>query len=69
MCLNEKSPSVIPTEDLRRVCMVLIKDTDQVDKELGVVPLNDGYLIGLKHHRLGFKIMFLDDWQLFSTFS
>lgn len=68
MCLNEKSPSVIPTEDLRRVCLILIKDTDEVDKELGVGPLNDGYLIGLKHHRLGFKIMYLYNSGRLATF-
>ena len=68
MCLNEKMPSAIPTDDLRKVCLILIKDTDSVDKELGVGPLNDGYLIGLKHHRLGFKIMYLYNSGRLSTF-
>lgn len=35
------------------------KKEEQLKKELGVGPLNDCYLIGLKHHRLGFKIFYL----------
>ena len=58
MCLNDKSSS-IQTGDLNKVCFILINDYDDEDKELGVGPLNDGYLIGLKHYRLGFKVFYL----------
>lgn len=59
MCLNDKSETTIPTEELHKVCFVIINDYNKEDKELGVGPLNDGYLIGLKHHRLGFKVFYL----------
>ena len=60
MSLNEKTTSSIPTGDLDKVCFILINDyDDDEDYDLGVGPLNDGYLIGLKHHRLGFKVFYL----------
>ena len=59
MCLNEKPTSSISTSNLDKVCFLLINDYDDEDKKLGVGPLNDGYLIGLKHHRLGFKVFYL----------
>ncbi|KAK8894827.1 hypothetical protein M9Y10_023265 [Tritrichomonas musculus] len=59
MCLNDKSSSIIQISDLNKVCFILINDYDEEDKELGVGPLNDGYLVGLKHHRLGFKVFYL----------
>ena len=64
MCLNEKTTSIISTADLDKVCFILINDYDDEDKELGVGPLNDGYLIGLKHHRLGFKVFYLYNSKL-----
>ena len=59
MCLNDKLTSEVQTEFLDKVCFILINDYDSEDKELGVGPLNDGYLVGLKHHRLGFKVFYL----------
>ena len=59
MRLNEKNTSDLPTCDLNKVCFILINDYDEEDHELGVGPLNDGYLVGLKHHRLGFKVFYL----------
>ena len=60
MCLNEKSTDSIPIGDLDKVCFILINDYDNdKDYDLGVGPLNDGYLIGLKHHRFGFKVFYL----------
>ena len=63
MCLNDKQAVSIPVEHLNRVCFILINDYDDEDKELGVGPLNDGYLVGLKHHRLGFKVFYLYNAQ------
>ena len=59
MCLNEKSSGDIPTSELDKVCFILMNDYEKDEKELGVGPLNDGYLIGLNHHRLGFKVFYL----------
>ncbi|KAK8834137.1 hypothetical protein M9Y10_019525 [Tritrichomonas musculus] len=59
MCLNNRATTSIPTEDLNKVCFIIMNDYDDDDKELGVGPLNDGYLVGLKHHRLGFKVFYL----------
>lgn len=59
MCLNDKSKETIPTEELNKVCFIIINDYDKEDKELGVGPLNDGYLISLKHHRLWYKVFYL----------
>ncbi|KAK8835485.1 hypothetical protein M9Y10_046128 [Tritrichomonas musculus] len=59
MCLNNKPTSSIPPGDLNKNCLILINDYYKENYELDVGPLNDGYLIGLKHHRLGFKIFFL----------
>ncbi|KAK8872208.1 hypothetical protein M9Y10_007973 [Tritrichomonas musculus] len=64
MRLNDKPIRIIPVGDLDKVCFILINDYEEeslIDKErdLGVGPLNDGYLVGLKHHRLGFKVFYL----------
>lgn len=67
MKLNDKPIRNIPIGDLNKVCFILMNDYEddnnfyqyQKERELGVGPLNDGYLFGLKHHRLGFKIFYL----------
>ena len=60
MCLNDKPSTNLPTGDLDKVCFILVNDYEEDDNnELGVGPLNDGYLVGLKHHRLGFKVFYL----------
>lgn len=60
ICLNDKVPEDIQKDDLDKVCLILINDyVDDRSNELGVGPLNDGYLIGIKHHRIGFKIFYL----------
>ena len=59
MCLNNKNSSSIPTNELNKVCLILINTYEDEDTDLGVGPLNDGYLIGLKHHRLGYTIFYL----------
>lgn len=59
MCLNNKSSNNINVSDLNKVCFILINSYEDKENDLGVGPLNDGYLVGLKHHRLGFKIFYL----------
>ena len=58
-CLNDKSPICIPKDELTKVCFITINDYYNEPKDLGVGPLNDGYLVGLKHLRLGYKIFYL----------
>ena len=59
MCLNNKDSSSIPTNELSKVCLILINTYEDEDTDLGVGPLNDGYLVALKHHRLGYKVFYL----------
>lgn len=59
MCVNGKSSSEINPEYLDKVCFVFINSYKKKDSYLGVGPLNDGYLVGLNHHRLGYKIFYL----------
>lgn len=54
--VNDKPTTSIPTENLDKFCFLLINDYKE---KMGVGPLNDGYLVGLKHHKLGFKIFYL----------
>lgn len=58
-CLNEANISEVPTEDLQKVCLILINnyEHDKHDPKIGA--MNDGYLLGLQHHRLGFKVFYL----------
>ncbi|KAK8834655.1 hypothetical protein M9Y10_026473 [Tritrichomonas musculus] len=58
-CLNESNPSDVPTENLQKVCFLLVNNYahDKHDPKIG--PMNDAYLIGLHHHRLGFKVFYL----------
>ena len=59
MCLNGKDPSKIPIRDLDKVCFILINTYEDTEDDLGVGPLNDGYIIGSDHHNLGFKVFYL----------
>lgn len=56
ICLTNKTITDIPDSKFEKVCFILIND---FEKDLGVGPLNDGYLIALNHHRLGYKIFYL----------
>lgn len=58
-CLNDKSPICIPRDELTKICYITINDYDKNKKDLGVGPLNDGYLVALKHVRLGYKVYYL----------
>ena len=61
MCMNDKDPSCIPIGELNRVCFILVNTYEDTDDDLGVGPLNDGYLVGLNHHRLECKVFYLYD--------
>ena len=56
LCLNDRDITDIPKTDLDKVCFILINDCD---KELGVGPINDGYLIALNHKKMGYKVYYL----------
>lgn len=60
MCLNNKSASDIPTGDLDKVCLILVND-NYSDKNYGVGPLNDGYLVCKNLHSFGYKIFYLNN--------
>lgn len=73
MCLNDKSTGDIPTSDLDKVCFILMNNNSNKNKKFDVGPLNDGYLIGLYHHRLGYKVFYLynsgsDEFKAFLGF-
>ena len=60
--LNHVSRDEIPIEGLNKVCLILMNNFnseqyDKYDPQIG--PLNDGYLVALIHHRLGFKVFYL----------
>ena len=57
--LNHISRNEMPTEGYDKVCLILMNNFkhDKHDPKVGV--MNDGYLFGLYHHRLGFKIFYL----------
>ena len=62
MHLNKKETSYVSTKDLDKVCFILINDYDDLrKKDLGVGPLNDGYLVAIKHFRRGYKVFYLYD--------
>ena len=62
MKLNKKDTSFICPTDLDKVCFILMNDYDDIKKkDLGVGPLNDGYLIAHKLFQRGFKIFYLYD--------
>lgn len=58
-CLNTSNISEVPTEGLQKVCLLLINNYEHDKHDPKVGPLNDAYLFGLHHHRLGFKVFFL----------
>ena len=61
MCLNDKTPEMIPTAELDSVCFILSNTYNKQGLELGIGPLNDGYMFGLNFHRFGYKIFYLHD--------
>ncbi|KAK8899574.1 hypothetical protein M9Y10_001890 [Tritrichomonas musculus] len=58
-CLNHVSRNEMPKEGYDKVCLILMNnyEHDKHDPQVGV--MNDGYLFGLYHHRLGFKVFYL----------
>lgn len=60
MCLNEKQPSDLPVNDMDNVCFILINDYENKHKyELGVGPLNDGYIFANHMNKMGYKVFYL----------
>ena len=60
ICLNGKTIDDIPVESLDRVCFLLINDYDKVKySELGMGPLNDGYLFAITQYRLDYNVFYL----------
>lgn len=58
-CLNKINIQNIQAEKFSKVCLILINNVGQ-DKNINKVgELNDGYLFGLYHNRLGFKVFYL----------
>ena len=57
--LKHVSRNEIPTNGYDKVCLILINNFkhDKHDPKVGA--MNDGYLFGLYHHRLGFKVFYL----------
>lgn len=62
-CLNEENVDEIPTTELTRVCLILINNYEHEKHDPKIGSMNDGYLLGLNHHRLGFKIFYLYNCQ------
>lgn len=58
-CLNDATCEEIPILGLDRVCLILINNYEHDKHDPKIGPMNDGYLIGLYHHRLGYKIFYL----------
>lgn len=59
ICLNGYPTSMISGNALDKVCFILINNFEKENDEHEVGPLNDGYLVGLKHYRHGFKVFYL----------
>lgn len=55
--LNKVNIDNISNEKYSKVCLILIK-SDQGESMNKVGELNDGYLFGLYHNRLGFKVFY-----------
>lgn len=59
--LNDRKIATIENERLEKVCFILINSYRDRKHDLGIGPLNDGYLVGLKHYKLGYKVFYLYD--------
>ena len=61
ICLNYKIPETIPLGELDKICLIVSHTYERDDYRLGVGPLNDGYLVGVHYHRLGFKVFYFNN--------
>lgn len=59
VCLNKKTSTKINSNNLDKVCFIIINTYEKDNQNLGKGPLNDGLLIGINHHRLGYKVFYL----------
>ena len=57
--LEHVSRNEMPTQGYDKVCLILVNNFKHDKHDPKVGPMNDGYLFGLYHHRLGFKVFYL----------
>ena len=57
--LNRVSREEMPKEGYDKVCLILMNNINHTKHAPKIGALNDGYLFGLYHHRLGFKVFYL----------
>lgn len=60
-CLNHVSRNDMPKEGYDKVCLILINNFEHHKHDPQIGAMNDGYLFGLYHHRLGFKVFYLNN--------
>ena len=58
-CLNHESSDNMPKEGYDKVCLILMNNYEHHKHDAKIGAMNDGYLFGLYHHRLGFKVFYL----------
>lgn len=58
-CLNHVSRDEMPKEGYDKVCLILMNNIHHKKHDPKIGALNDGYLFGLYHHRLGFRVFYL----------
>ena len=49
----------MPKEGCDKVCLILMNNYEHHKHDARIGAINDGYLFGLYHHRLGFKVFYL----------
>lgn len=57
--LNSREIHNISFYNHDKVCFILINTYENENQDLGIGPLNDGFHIGLYHHRLDYKVYYL----------
>ena len=58
-CLNHVSRDEMPKEGYDKVCLILMNTLEHKKHDPKIGALNDGYLFGLYHHHLGFRVFYL----------
>ena len=58
-CLNNVDPANFSNEKYDKVCLILISKSQRQKPISQVGELNDAYMFGLYHNRLGFKVFYL----------
>ena len=57
--LNHVSRDSMPRGGYDKVCLILVNTIEHHKHDPKIGAMNDGYLFGLYHHRLGFKVFYL----------